>query len=272
MDRVSRRIWAQKLTPEGLPKHLYKYRALRSASDLARVIRIMDGHIFAAHRSSFNDPFDCAPIPKLGKSTDPRDEIRHLVYEENVGLNRKALKKLLKSAEKSLKNVDLKGLFGSVLADLYDRTGVVSLSATPSDLLMWGHYASEHSGVCIRLNRESSASRIHYAYPVLYSEERPTVNYPVGDGAELVEAAFLVKSQCWEYEKEWRALYFDGPGEKAFPVACADGLIFGAKTPQEYKDIIYEYVHGATNDQKIALFKADLDPNKYALNLAPLPP
>lgn len=266
-----RQILERKRSPEGWPKHLYKYRPLRSETDLARAIRVLDGAIYAAHRATFNDPFDCSPVAEIRRRPGhKRDVVKDLVFEENRSINRRARRVLLQGARRNLEGFDLDRLLGQVLAGLHDRTGVVSLSSKPDDLLMWGHYASEHTGICLRLNIEERGANIRYAYPIRYSDDRPIVMYPFrDDDEELIVAAFLVKARCWQYECEWRLLYHDGPGEKPFRATSADGIIFGARTPETYIRALSEHIRSGTSARMFDFYKAELDRREFRMHLVP---
>lgn len=107
------------------------------------------------------------------------------------------------------------------IQNLINRYGVVSLSETPINLLMWAHYANEHQGICIgfkpdlfdSLNKkEKSLYGIESYHPqkVNYDSIRPqNIEDEPESASEIREQArnqLLTKSNDWMYEKEHRCI------------------------------------------------------------------
>lgn len=104
-----------------------------------------------------------------------------------------------------------------------DSTFYISLSCQMSSVLMWGHYANSHKGVClvfkIPVNEEQDrfisrmqCSRLHLV-PMLYRNERilvrdyvteirnDAIEYQLGD---LKRHLISYKPKDWSYEREFR--------------------------------------------------------------------
>jgi hypothetical protein len=83
---------------------------------------------------------------------------------------------------------------------------VLCLTTKPDNLLMWAHYASNHSGICIGF--DSGLPPFDAAREVKYAEERPSVAVLHQDRpyAEVLEQVLFTKSRHWEYEAEWRCV------------------------------------------------------------------
>jgi hypothetical protein len=88
--------------------------------------------------------------------------------------------------------------------------GILSLTESPNNLLMWAHYANSHQGFVIELDsahsffdqRKSAKDELRHLSRVTYSKHRPSVQLSsVSSFDEL-----LVKSDDWAYEAEWRIL------------------------------------------------------------------
>ena len=88
--------------------------------------------------------------------------------------------------------------------------GILSLSETPSDLLMWAHYAANHTGFVLEFDDEHSWFWIERPKgddcgnlrKVSYSDQ-PSSLYLADLKAHEV---FYTKGTKWEYEKEWRVI------------------------------------------------------------------
>jgi hypothetical protein len=96
---------------------------------------------------------------------------------------------------------------GRVMAD----TSIFCVSETHDNILMWSHYANNHTGAVIefRAAREVD-SPLLVAQPVRYSKEMPRLRYDImtmgSERArmEILDTIALSKSDVWAYEKEWR--------------------------------------------------------------------
>ena len=154
------------------------------------------------------------------------------------------------------------GLQGSLydlperLYELYNRVGILSLSETPDNRLMWAHYAEEHTGFVLMLDGyhdffkgDNLSSKIAkgFAKPerVEYRLERPRTS--IEDPPREI---LLIKDSDWKYEKEWRYLkHIDDAaklcGDPTLPVAlfrlppkCIRGIILGYNSSKKLKDKI----------------------------------
>ena len=143
------------------------------------------------------------------------------------------------------------------LYELYNRVGILSLSETPDNRLMWAHYAEEHTGFVLMLDSshdffkgDNLSPKIAkgFAKPerVEYRSERPQT--PIEDPPREI---LLIKDSGWKYEKEWRYLKHINDAAKlcgdpdTLPVAlfrlppkCIRGIILGYNSSKKLKDKI----------------------------------
>ena len=96
----------------------------------------------------------------------------------------------------------------AVMAD----TTVFCLSETHDNLLMWSHYAQNHTGAVIKFLAlsEVDAPTI-VAQPVRYSRQMPQLDFAAlmdfeKVPTEIINLVTLTKSEVWAYEKEWRII------------------------------------------------------------------
>lgn len=104
-----------------------------------------------------------------------------------------------------------------------DSTFYISLSCQMSSVLMWGHYANSHKGVClvfkipVNVMQDRFVSRIQcrklHLVPMLYRDERilvrdyvteirnDAIEYRLGD---LKRHLISYKPKDWSYEREFR--------------------------------------------------------------------
>jgi hypothetical protein len=91
-------------------------------------------------------------------------------------------------------------------------TTIFCLSKTPDNLLMWSHYAQNHTGAVIKfLSLPEVDSPIILAQPVRYTTQIPRLTFAnqmdlAKALKEAVDIITLTNSEVWAYEKEWRII------------------------------------------------------------------
>ena len=137
--------------------------------------------------------------------------------------------------------------------NLHNTTGILSLSETPNNLLMWAHYAEGHTGFVLVLDGshdffKSKNSLLGFAKPepVEYRLELPHLTIEETYKETVMPEIFFVKGLDWQYEKEWRYLKFCTNANKRFrdsnnldvnlfrlPPKCVIGVILGCYRSKE---------------------------------------
>ena len=110
------------------------------------------------------------------------------------------------------------------------------------NLLMWSHYADEHSGYCVKyklskhfIKQDENDSFEHmFLKPIIYRKDEEKV-----DISELTtintDLAFATKHESWKYEKEVRLIVYNPNKEESFygiPLdkdSCIEAIYFGCK-------------------------------------------
>jgi hypothetical protein len=151
---------------------------------------------------------------------------------------------------------------------------VLSLSAIPDDILMWAHYASCHTGVCLELAvpLDNGLHKIQYrdARPVFYYADTDDQYRDVKRFQRSVLDTLTVKSTHWRYEQEWRCIDFEGRGLKPLPIQMLTGIIFGCRTLEEHKRQIGEWV--SQRGAPVQLYQAQQKERDYGLNIVDIAP
>lgn len=172
-----------------------------------------DGFIRLTQRSALNDPFEaiyCA------------DSLNDLVNHFD---------------DQTVFDDDYKEVsFNQYIENNIEKVGIIALSESKDNLLMWAHYADEHKGVVVGISSFgstnifsnlflpsalSSSSLIDYTpfdgliRPIMYRKglryrnDRFDFDYSsicVEGGARILSEVFLQKSEEWIYEKEHRII------------------------------------------------------------------
>ncbi len=214
----------------------------------------------------------------MQNSDDFREQVKRLRRE--YGLSRTAaeaqakavlrgnlpvLDKIRKSGCKELKNR---------FAHVFEKRFLIScFSKDARSILMWSHYASQHSGVVLGYRK----SELQKCIPMLafvevcYREERPFYHHSAKTERfqrNLIEVA-STKSRFWEYEKEVRILIpserLDGDGLFQLEAGTIRMAILGCRCSEEDKELVLQACVNSPNP--IQMFQAEIDERKYRLKL-----
>lgn len=179
--------------------------------------------------TDFNDPFE-------GKFFDDeqysKDDFRN--YFRNIC---HVPKEKMPSLEFILHNDEnYEKFFKSKLAQekesLEKEFGILCLSETNDDILMWSHYANSHKGIVIGIDpailwQSMVSSKYEWLLePVQYKKDYPKVKF-FKNQKDILEKWFFTKYEAWHYEKEWRAILKSGLIQ--FPNTIIKSVYFGAK-------------------------------------------
>ncbi|HEX8309365.1 MAG TPA: DUF2971 domain-containing protein [Allosphingosinicella sp.] len=155
---------------------------------------------------------------------------------------------------------------------MLEGVGVCSLSEARDNLLMWAHYGSAHSGLCLGFETSIAAIDFACAFPVQYSEERPVINLiNRAEGRGLIDKLLLTKSSHWAYEKEWRMIAHGiGDRLRTFPATALREIIFGARISPAAEEAVMAAI--GKSRSKPRLFRARPNRDKFYLEITELPP
>ena len=187
---------------------------------------------------SWNDHFGDNPARPGNNLGELISLARRKFAQKGISMSREDFGKYFESAiDESLAKV-LPGVETAYaeMRPMLDRTKVLCLATQPDNVLMWSHYALQHTGVVIRLeNIPEMNSPYSMAQEVSYPsamprrmDEQGLANLLSGRGRSDLEELFgkvvLTKSHHWSYEAEWRI--YGGFGRD--PAASFEDLQFGA--------------------------------------------
>jgi hypothetical protein len=292
---------------------LYKYLT-------ASRIDILQGTLIRfTQPSAFNDPFEMSPyIHAIGSV----DYLEQLFAQNLEGLIQKAYHQQPFSIKRKISFKEFHEYYRKedVLALIKEKAdgpalihareslpiainqavGILSLSETPDNLLMWAHYADSHSGMVFEFDTHDDFFnqqfpkatgvtpvtfdedlRKEYGYPrqVEYSKERPKLVVSEIQNFD----PFLVKSCEWEYEKEWRMLMPLSYTEQKIshennipiclfkiPLSAISGVIFGQRASDDLVDRIQNIVRTTPEAAHIVMKKISLDSIEFKLCSTPI--
>ncbi|MCV5713982.1 DUF2971 domain-containing protein, partial [Escherichia coli] len=81
--------------------------------------------------------------------------------------------------------------------------GILSLSKTNENVLLWSHYAENHTGVAIKLNIAKDPEFFITPQNIVYMKQYIPLNY-LRDPKKSILDTLSTKSMDWNYEEEIR--------------------------------------------------------------------
>ena len=154
------------------------------------------------------------------------------------------------------------------------KLAICSFSENATNILMWGHYASKHTGCVIGFDLEG----LNQLYPgglfnVLYSKDRIPLPMNRNDVRETANLSVRTKSIDWKYEQEWRLI---------MPISVLNtnnGVLVCSFPPGIIREIILGVRVDPLLDQTARVFarkhsvgtpkKARIHPNEYRVVVGP---
>lgn len=199
------------------PKSVYKYRELDDNTKLS----LENAEFWFAQPKTFNDPFDCDLSEAIPKNT--KDFKAHLI---SLKVNSVDVNKKVKAAKKDLRLIQ-KLAFDS-RRKVINRHGILSLSKVYDNILMWSHYASNHTGVVIAFDMSLDLDFFISPLNIKYQDTYKELNY-FANPLDTIEKNNSIKSSLWKYEEEIRIIK-DKFGLHPIKRDAVRKIYFGCKT------------------------------------------
>jgi hypothetical protein len=173
------------------------------------------------------------------------------------------------------------------LREIDRQVGILSLTRSRENLLMWAHYAEQHHGVVVEIDTACQeflvpAASGQEAREVRYSACRPRLMLE----DELRFEPFFTKSPQWAYEEEYRivrrlrdATLVNATAGDDFPVylfpcpnSCIRSVALGQRFDHNAPDLVAAIRQRLASLTHVQLQKASLDPQEYRLGFSEIPP
>lgn len=179
--------------------------------------------------------------------------------EEKILVDALKMDELLESLEERV--LDARDeIYIPFIKDFLSKLTVTCFSASGwANQLMWSHYASSYSGICVEYDFEKMNDFIGFVFPVEYSSERPTLslkdlgldnfekdengNWKAGEtNISAILSYLLAKNKCWDYEEEWRIInQGDEPNKPIFVnVPFVKSITLGLNLDDLCKHLIWD--------------------------------
>lgn len=231
----------------------------------------------------FNDPYDCSFITEVDLS-DFNKRNAEIVLDVKM-----PAKFWLYNKDKI--KADLRNRFNNdFTSDYQSKISVTCFTDDPLNILMWSHYAKNHTGFIIefKINKNfkplSSTKDFSLPFPVTYTDKYPniTLNWKVLDEdlndldyqTDLLSKMVLTKSECWSYENEFRSIVFNCSSDESiilrpFDPNIVSSVIVGSKIKElhlaELKNSINKF--NSSHKTNVQIYHTEMLDNQYKLQV-----
>ena len=206
---------------------------------------------------AFNDPFEL------------RQHIKQINGEDHLVVN--VVSEHINSIGKANQF-----FYNDVIKPSLPHFGILSLSETHTNLVMWAHYADNHQGIVLDLDEShpffytppQNCHLLHRIKKVEYLDERPIIT---SDEWGCDEKSFLTKSKDWVYEREYRmSILFDDKDTDTnkyniqFPPEIVKSVYIGCKATKETIEYI-ELISSYDEWKHLKIYRLGIDEKEYRL-------
>lgn len=239
------------------PRFLYRY--YKNEDYIFDVIR--NKRLYHCHPKEFNDPFDCKPLASLRFNHHVSDDVwlKFLFYflrTQNPELPEKEIQAYaeaglqhgqhrnntwLKRVDKHFKHV------GSLVR-------VCCFATSPRNMMMWEHYAANHSGLAFQFRvsgLHDAKTRQYRGCQVNYTNASPGIAeyvhalsqaFDFKDYTALTHFFYGTKTKHWRGEEEIRFFTYKRRKYLKFNQSTLSGVIFGSLCkPSLMKKVKHEF-------------------------------
>lgn len=208
-----------------------------------------------------NDPYETNPVITASETSDEQWERIGKIECERNGLNYEDFKHL---SHRKVRDELFPEALQIMKVLFHHRTGILSLSETFDNSLMWAHYCLNHQGFVIELNSDHDFFRsnskdyvIEKISKVIYTDSRPNMTLEKLSMKDL----YFTKSSEWRYEREWRIL----KSIENADTKIGDGTISLFNLPGELVTAIY--LGAASSEELEAKVSVAIEKNKLKCKL-----
>lgn len=228
---------------------------------------LIDCKFWLSSPLDFNDPFDMsAHVVFEGEPKLIRERFRSLINSQATDKGWVERKKLLDDFMARGVNVWLSSI-KKIFYERQRKTGIFSFAGDPRSILMWSHYANNHTGICLQFEVVKDPVTMLGAIPVDYVDEHPIYNWLL-DSSEMYKRVLLSKFSVWGYEKESRIIRSEqAHSYLRFAPSALVGVIFGSRADEK----VIEIVTNLLEERKklgmpsVKVYKASKHESKYKL-------
>jgi hypothetical protein len=176
--------------------------------------------------------------------------------------------------------------FNDRIFDFIDnRFGIASLTTRFNDALMWSHYASSHTGICIEYDFTDYIDQLETSkmllFPINYSDKRITIDQSILDRIDLKNIeekgkkdllklffdGLYTKNDIWKYEDEIRSITLVNETEdkdsRKISISNIAAIYLGSKMTESTKRSLLKLISGDACFDNLKIFEMKNDISEY---------
>ncbi|HHI5412215.1 TPA: DUF2971 domain-containing protein [Vibrio metoecus] len=220
------------------------------------------------HPKDFNDPFDCLPSYKINSFDVLKTKYNHVIKDACKSMNYSPAQRIKKKREMEarLTNSLSKGTWQD---SIRKSIGICSMTTHACNLLMWAHYAKEHTGMVFEFKNLIPENEDDYEEYLCSFKVKYEIDKPINDLSEAsYEHDLLVKGKDWEYEDEVRCLdFWRKSGIHPYKRDLLSSIILGIRFDAKLEKGIRELVSSTNNiyGTNIKIYNAKVVKDKFKI-------
>ncbi len=248
-----------------MPKILYKYIPTDSIKFFFERKTIC-----FSPSNKFNDPFEI----KAKFKNIPREDIMSLISKSERSIEHFKGKYL----SQHILDKSIQEAFNKSANDY----GILCLSSEENIILMWSHYAENHSGLVIGIDIEKLIyflkSKLNIPEPKIKAVSYSKFPFEINSLIDItnIVSIYFNKYEAWSYEQEWRMIFpcrdiknsdykpIPINGVITIPENVIHSVTFGVKTTCKTINTIKKYIAN-NNFNHVKLKQAIMSDSEYAL-------
>lgn len=298
---------AMQLKDQNLPKKLFKFRGINKFS----LENLRTDTVWLCSANRYNDPYDSAStwsgdivfreiakqrfgevldsidahsllqpaeIEAVKNSSDPSLELNRILLAKITDQNSEESTRLLKELTEIRRGVIESKLITQLSDKVQSSIKVCSFSEAVDSILMWGHYASSHTGFALGYDigaLQTDDLRRRLLHPVIYSKH-------LFDATEFISTsanggkfnnlfgvlAAMHKGMDWSYEREWRLIFPSGPEEpdRNIGMPRPSAIYLGSKIRPEHEVGLLKMA----SERRMQVYKMKLSATEFSLVAEPI--
>lgn len=195
-----------------------------------------------------NDPLESLYLLDIEYSTEQIKLLKKHLYESGVQEYNNLI---------NLNDSQFSHIINTLRREALKKFAFSSFSEDLTNILMWTHYASCHSGFVLEIDFPQDKIESSDLAKITYKNELPSLDLnelgefliKMKDGYKKDFISNIsIKSKKWKYEKEWR-LWINEPGYYKLKINQIKNLYFGLKSSPEFINLVVRTINTELNPE-----------------------
>ena len=254
------------------PPILFRYCKYFAPDNVEWTKRIfVDNEIYFAAPIDFNDPFDSKIRHFYPDSEAEREAfLKEWAHYSFPNCPHEILDHQVRDKVREGKDIsDMEQLCDHLTCYMQKQSAVFCMTETNDNILMWAHYADQHTGFCLEFSTDNPLfSRARQVIYTRYLPKQSVIEFFTAKERPL-PLYLVTKAEDWAHEKEWRlGDPGSGLGPQEYPSEALTGVILGCRMDEKNRKQIQDWCQEREHPPK--LFEAKENKTEYGLDIIPI--